>query len=151
VASRSFALHDASSRGRNHAHANQTIDMSGAVSPLANQRCRIPTQSICVAGVVRLARLCVLIELNPARRTVHMTSPDIASSSTLAAGLADRLRRVSSEQLNPPEANGPGISDDAVSTYNLCSCGPEIPAIPKRVKPLQSCLRACAKARKTWR
>jgi hypothetical protein len=101
----------------NQAHANQMIDMSGAVMPgppatdlcrwggmpLAsappvrdlvrpmqpgNQWRRISAQSIAIAGFVRLARLCVLIKPNPVRRLVHWTSPDFASSSTLHFGPA---------------------------------------------------------------
>jgi hypothetical protein len=74
----------------NQAHANQTIDMSGAVKSLAsklpvraaeteistrsmqprNQRCQASTRSTSIDAVTRFARLCVLIEPNPARRSV---------------------------------------------------------------------------------
>jgi hypothetical protein len=36
-----------------------------------NQRRRTSARSISIAAVVRFARLCVLIEPNPARRSVH--------------------------------------------------------------------------------
>ncbi len=97
---------DFSSQLHNQAHANQMIDMSGAVKPgtpatvicrwggtvaLAskllvrvsgieipvrppqprNQRRPTSARSVSIAGVVRFARLCVLIEPNPARRSVH--------------------------------------------------------------------------------
>jgi hypothetical protein len=65
----------------NQAHANQVIDISGAVKTLAsslpvcaaetevpacsmqprNQRNQTPAQSVLIAGLVRFARLCVLI------------------------------------------------------------------------------------------
>jgi len=108
----------------NQAHANQKIDMSGAVMPepkatipcrpvgmpLANappvrdsvrpmqpgnQRRRISPRSAAIAGFVRLTRLCVLIKPNPVRRLVHWTSSDFASSSTLCIGPAGLLRRSS--------------------------------------------------------
>jgi hypothetical protein len=81
---------DPSSKQSNHAHANQTIDMNGAVLMLVsmllvftagtedpacsvqprNQRNQKPARSLSIAGVVRFARLCVLIEPNPVRRSV---------------------------------------------------------------------------------
>jgi hypothetical protein len=82
---------DPSPHLRNQAHANQMIDMSGAVKSLAsklpvraaeteiparsmqprNQRCQASTRSTSIDAVTRFARLCVLIEPNPARRSVH--------------------------------------------------------------------------------
>ena len=84
---------DRSSQLCNQAHANQTIDMSGAVFRLAsmlpvrvsgieipvrppqprNQRNQTAARSLSIAGVVRFARLCVLIEPNPVRRAVTRT------------------------------------------------------------------------------
>ena len=60
------------SQTRNQTHANQMIDMSGAV------RRRISPRSILIARIFRLARLCVLI-VNPipARRSIHL---DLAGS-----------------------------------------------------------------------
>lgn len=118
MASHSIAACGLSPQVHNHTHANQTIDMSGAVNPPVkglpvriaeteiparlmqprNQRSRIPARSISVAEVIRLARLCVLI-LNPilpgARSTG--TSPDLASSRTLYVGPSDRPSRVNLE------------------------------------------------------
>jgi hypothetical protein len=56
----------------NQAHANQMIDMSGAV------RRRISARSVLIAEINRLPRLCVLI-VNPipARRSIHL---DLAGS-----------------------------------------------------------------------
>jgi len=56
----------------NQPHANQMIDMSGAV------RRRISARSVLIAEKLRLARLCVLI-VNPipARRSIHL---DLAGS-----------------------------------------------------------------------
>ena len=71
---------DISSQLRNHAQANQTIDISGAVKLIRvlrvcaaetevptcsvqprNQRNQTAAQPLSIAGVVRFARLCVLI------------------------------------------------------------------------------------------
>ena len=84
---------DLSSQAFNHTYANQTIDMSGAVLKLVsvppvrvsgieipvrppqprNQPNQTPARSFSIAGVVRFARLCVLIEPNPVRRSVTRT------------------------------------------------------------------------------
>ena len=63
---------DSSSQKRNQTHANQMIDMSGAV------RRRNSARSKLIAEIIRLARLCVLI-VNPipARRSIHL---DLAGS-----------------------------------------------------------------------
>jgi len=60
----------------NQPHANQMIDMSGAV------RRRISARSVLIAEKLRLARLCVLI-VNPipARRSFHL---DLAGSGILS-------------------------------------------------------------------
>ncbi|MGA8743933.1 MAG: hypothetical protein WB561_22260 [Terracidiphilus sp.] len=91
MATRLVVPRDNTSPENNQAHANQMIDMSGAVETLAsllavrvsgieiparppqprNQRRRTSARSNSVAGDIRLARLCVLIEPNPARRAVH--------------------------------------------------------------------------------
>jgi hypothetical protein len=176
VATRSIDARDHSSPVFNHAHANQTIDMSGAVIPgppatglcrwggimLAsvppvrvsgieipvrplqprNQRNQTAARSLSIAGVVRFARLCVLIEPNPVRRSVTRTLTGLCI-------LIDAVRRAFLS--NPPNlakaasSNGghrASISDDAVSTYKLCSCGPEIPAIPQEGVAVQSCFRS---------
>jgi hypothetical protein len=67
-----MAVCDVSSPAHNQAHANQMIDMSGAV------RRRISERSMLIAEIFRLARLCVLI-VNPipARRSIHL---DLAGS-----------------------------------------------------------------------
>ena len=108
----------------NHAHANQMIDMSGAV------RRRSPARSVFIAGSIRLARLCVLI-VNPIlpRRSIHM---DLAGSGIPPCPAPPPA--------NPPSltmagystvAKGPGTRKDAVSTCNICSCGPERPGDPQ--------------------
>ena len=65
-------VRDVSSLAHNQAHANQMIDMSGAV------RRRKSARSVLIAEIIRLARLCVLI-VNPipARRSIHL---DLAGS-----------------------------------------------------------------------
>jgi hypothetical protein len=85
VASRSTASTDDASKESSQAHANHTIDMSGAVRPLKNQRRRTCAQSTSIAAMVWLARLCVLI-LNPILPGARSTrsSPDPASSGILA-------------------------------------------------------------------
>ena len=81
MATRSTASIDDSSNESSQAHANQMIDMSGAVSR------RSPKRSFSVAAVVRLARLCVLIfEPNPARHPVHRDLAGFYTLSDLAEG-----------------------------------------------------------------
>ena len=72
MAFRSVSDCDFLSLAHNQAHANQMIDMSGAV------RRRNSARSVLIAGIIRLARLCVLI-VNPipARRSIHL---DLAGS-----------------------------------------------------------------------
>jgi hypothetical protein len=87
---------------KNHAHANQMIDMSGAVIPLAvNQRCQTSARPISVAEVVRLARLCVLIFLNPILpgAAIHL---DLAGTGILSPVLRRACR------LNPPASQRSG-------------------------------------------
>ena len=145
VATRSVvASCDSSSLVCNQIHANQKIDMSGAVMPLAsalpvrvsgieipvrpprplNQRHRIPARSFLIAGVVRFARLCVLIEPNPAgaRSTATLTGFCIFIAAARRACSSNLPNLMNAADLTA--VNGPDISDDAVSTYNFCSCGP---------------------------
>ena len=69
---------------------------------------------------------------NPVRRSVHQDLDRI---------LHPLRCRAPSLLSNPPllassdSGHRAGISENAVCTYNLCSCGPDIPAIPKRVLP----------------
>ena len=118
------AICDSLSQTRNQTHANQMIDMSGAV------RRRISPRSILIARIFRLARLCVLI-VNPipARRSIHL---DLAGSGILLSCRSslvdppmsrDRLDRTTAKALAP--------IDDAVSTYNLFSWAPEPPGDPQ--------------------
>jgi hypothetical protein len=91
VATLKVDVRDSSSQVVNQTHANQMIVVSGAVRSLAsellirvsgieiparppqprNQRRPTSARSVSIAGDVRFARLCVLIEPNPARRSVH--------------------------------------------------------------------------------
>ena len=142
---------DLSSQVFNHTHANQTIDMSGAVLKLVsmlrvctpgtevpacspqprNQRNQTAARSLPITGVVRFARLCVLIEPNPVRRSVTRT----------LAGFCTLINTVRRALLsNPPNlvdaalsnsGDRASISDDAVCTYKLCSCGPESRRSPR--------------------
>jgi hypothetical protein len=114
VVTRSIGPCDRSSQERNQAHVNQTIDMSGAVLPLAsalpdrteskpnsfeipvlsmqarNQRRRIALRCIFIAEVARFARLCVLIEPNPARHSIRL---DLAGFCILSGALRIRVCR----------------------------------------------------------
>jgi len=114
VATLKVDARDDSSKVENQTHANQMIVMSGAVISLAsalpirisgieipvrppqprNQRCRILQRSFSIAEVIRFARLCVLIEPNPARRSVYQ---DLGRDFRI---LVNAVRRASS--LNPP-------------------------------------------------
>jgi hypothetical protein len=89
-----------------------------------------------VARLVRCARLCVLIEPNPAGcvgppgpcRRMHL-------QFCLVWSLSGRNHPIVFDELNSPGGN----PDEASRSMpyvpsNLCSCGPGIPAIPKRVK-----------------
>lgn len=98
---------DVSSLAHNHAHANQMIDMSGAV------RRRISARSVLTAEIIRLARLCVLI-VNPipARRSVHLTSPDLASTYVPLSAMLIRPRHLTG-WMNT--CRGSGTHMDAIS------------------------------------
>ena len=142
VATLSVGSCDSSSQMLNQAHANQMIDMSGAVIPgspatgvcrwggiitLAselpvraaeteiparslqprNQRRPTSARSVSIAGNVRFARLCVLIEPNPARRSVHQDLDRILHLHPCCAPrLLIVLSRISLMQLNPKVAIG---------------------------------------------
>jgi hypothetical protein len=107
----------------NQAHANQTIDMSGAVRRQSSMR------SVFIAGTVRLARLCVLI-VNPfpARRSIHLdlAGSRIHSCAALCFLFVDPPVSQKSAGFNNC-CKGPGTGEDAVSTYNLFSWVPENP------------------------
>jgi hypothetical protein len=145
VASRSTASTDNASKESSHTHANQMIDMSGAVVPMVrNQRCRTSARSTSIAAGVRLARLCVLI---------------FETQSCPAPG-PPGPRRILRLLRCHPSARPESCRDQKTAAFHGCQrrrhrfrCCKYLqslllwsgnPAIPKRVEPLQSCLQASA-------
>lgn len=117
----------------NQAHANQIIDISGAVTPRSRRWSnRVseaePSSSTSERPMLslfqRCARLCVLIEPNPAGRAVRLDLAGVCIEETLQR-LREGVRGVMTSSKLDRGRSGKA-SFDAVSTYNLCSCGPEL-------------------------
>jgi len=167
VATLKVSACDRSSQVFNQAHANQMIDMSGAVKPESpatglcrwggimtlasklpvraaeteiparspqprNQRCPKRARSTSIAAVVRFARLCVLIEPNPARRSVHR---DLGRISIFI----DTVRRAFLLSRPDPACLVVAIEPAPLKMLyvltNFALVVRKIPAFPKRVLP----------------
>ena len=160
MATRSIDSRDLSSPAFNHTHANQMIDLSAgprqsvagvsmlaAFRPLSGIEIPVRPRSLETSGTRQPRDHCRSMELSGlpvSACSLNPILPGARSTRTLAGFciLFDAARRALPS--NPPNLAKPAssngghrasISDDAVSTYKLCSCGPEIPAIPKRVLP----------------